>query len=202
MKVTDIRDIDKKRKKIYIDGDFAFVLYYGEIRDYKLKVGQKISQEIYDEIMTTVLPKRAKLRAMNLLQKRDYTEKQLRDKLSDGDYPQELIDEAINYVKSYRYLDDSRYARDYITYHMPLRSKNRIIQDLTQKGISKDIYEDILDELYSEDSDAEIEQIKTLLAKKHFDPDNSDYEQRQKITTFLMRKGYSLSDIQMAMKTE
>ena len=85
---------------------------------------------------------------------------------------------------------------------MPLRSKNRIIQDLTQKGISKDIYEDILDELYSEDSDAEIEQIKALLAKKHFDPENSDYEQRQKITTFLMRKGYSLSDIQKAMKTE
>ena len=199
MDVTDIRDIDKKRKKIYIDGEFAFVLYAGEIRDYKICVGQGISQAVYDEIMVTILPKRAKRRAMNLLQKRDYTEKQLRDKLSDGDYPKELIDDAISYVKSYKYLDDERYARDYITYHMSLRSKNRIIQDLAGKGISKDIYEGILDELYNEDSDAEIEQIKALLVKKHFDPDMAQYEDKQKMIAFLMRKGYNLSDIKKAI---
>ncbi len=201
MIVTDIRELDKKRSKIYLDGDFAFVLYKGEIREYKIAVGENLSPSTYDEVMTVVLPKRAKLRAMNLLQKKDYTEKQLRDKLSDGDYPQELIDEAIAYVRSFNYIDDERYARDYITYHMSSRSKNRIIQDLANKGISKDVYQSILDELYQEDSDAEIEQIKKLLIKKRYDPDTTEFEDKQKIMAFLMRKGYSSSDIRRAMET-
>lgn len=200
MIVTDIRELDKKRSKIYLDGEFAFVLYKGEIRDYKIAVGGDIPRSTYDEVMTVVLPKRAKLRAMNLLQKKDYTEKQLRDKLSDGDYPQELIDEAIAYVRSFHYIDDERYARDYITYHMSSRSKNRIIQDLANKGISKDFYQNILDELYQEDSDAEIEQIKKLLIKKHYDPGTTEFEDKQKIMAFLMRKGYNSSDIRRAME--
>ena len=199
MEVTEIRDIDKKRKKIYIDGEFAFVLYSGEIRDYKIKIGQELPETIYDEIMGIVLPKRAKLRAMNLLQKRDYTEKQLRDKLSDGDYPRELIDEAIDYVKSYKYLDDERYARDYITYQMALRSKNRIIQDLTNKGIHKDVIQYALEELYEDGNDAEVDQIKKLLLKKHYDSETASYEDKQKIMAFLMRKGYQMSDIKKAM---
>ncbi|MBR4668713.1 MAG: regulatory protein RecX [Butyrivibrio sp.] len=199
MIVTDIRELDKKRSKIYLDGDFAFVLYKGEIREYKIAVGQEMSPNAYDEVMTIVLPKRAKLRAMNLLQKKDYTEKQLRDKLSDGEYPQEFIDDAIAYVKSFNYIDDERYARDYISYHMATRSRNRIIQDLTGKGISKDVYQDILEELYQDDEGAEIEQIKKLLVKKHYDPDMTEYEDRQKIMAFLMRKGYNSSDIRRAM---
>ena len=200
MEVTDIRDIDKKRKKIYIDGEFAFVLYAGEIREYKLSVGREIPENIYAEITGTVLPKRAKLRAMNLLQKKDYTEKQLRDKLSDGDYPQEYIDDAVAYVKSFHYIDDERYARDYIAYHMSARSRNRIIQDLANKGISKDVYQNILDELYQDDEDAEIEQIRKLLVKKHYDPETAEYEDRQKIMAFLMRKGYNSLDIRRAME--
>ena len=37
MIVTDIVEFDKKRKKVYIDGEFAFVLYSGELRDYDIK---------------------------------------------------------------------------------------------------------------------------------------------------------------------
>ncbi len=199
MIVTDIRELDKKRSRIYLDGEFAFVLYKGEIREYRISVGEELGQNIYDEVMSVVLPKRAKLRAMNLLQKKDYTEKQLRDKLNDGDYPQELVDKAIAYVKSFNYIDDEGYARDYISYHMSVRSKNRIIQDLTNKGISKDIYQDILEELYEDDSDAEIEQIKKLLIKKHYDPDTTEYEDKKKIMAFLLRKGYNSSDIKKAM---
>ncbi len=200
MIVTDIRELDKKRSRIYLDGDFAFVLYKGEIREYKIAVGKEISPSAYDEVMTVVLPKRAKLRAMNLLQKKDYTEKQLRDKLSDGDYPQEFIDDAIAYVKSFNYIDDERYARDYISYHMATRSRNRIVQDLAGKGISKDVYQDILEELYQDDEGAEIEQIKKLLVKKHYDPDITEFEDKQKIMAFLMRKGYNSSDIRRAME--
>ena len=200
MIVTDIVELDKKRSKIFIDGEFSFVLYKGELRDYSIREGHELSDINYQDIMGIVLPKRCKLRAMNLLQKKDYTEKQLHDKLSEGLYPREIIDDAIHYVKAYHYLDDERYARDYITYHMSIRSKNRIIQDLSGKGISKDIFMPIVEELYvEEDSDVELDQIKKLLSKKHYDPEQSDFKEKQKIMAFLLRKGFQMSDIRKAM---
>ena len=204
MIVTDVIELDKKRSKVFLDGEFAFVLYKGELRDYKIKVGSDLSLNTYDEITGTVLSKRVKLRAMNLLQKKDYTEKQLRDKLNEGLYSQELVDEAIDYVKSYKYLDDNRYARDYITYHMSMRSRNRIIQDLVQKGIGKDILMPIMEEIYEEagsesGEDVELEQIQKLLIKKHYDKD-MEYKDKQKIMAFLMRRGYSMDKIKRAME--
>lgn len=200
MIISEIKELDKKRVKVYIDNEFAFVLYKGELRDYSIKEGQELSEASYQEIMDVVLPKRCKLRAMNLLQKKDYTEKQLHDKLSEGLYPREIIDDAIHYVKAYHYLDDERYARDYITYHMSIRSKNRIIQDLSGKGISKDIFMPIVEELYvEEDSDVELDQIKKLLSKKHYDSEQTEYKEKQKIMAFLLRKGFQMSDIRKAM---
>ena len=201
MTVTDVVELDKKRCRIFLDGEFAFVLYKGELKDYKIKEGQELSEDYYMEIMETVLPKRARLRAMNLLQKKDYTKKQLTDKLSEGMYPSDIIDEAIAYVESYKYLDDERFARDYITYHMSLRSRNRIIQDLASKGISKDVIMTAVDEIYEEeDSDAELEQIRKLLIKKHYDPDNTEFKDKQKIMAFLSRRGFNMSDIKKAME--
>lgn len=52
----------------------------------------------------------AKKKAMNLLLYMDRTEKQLRDKLEEGEFPPQAVSEAISYVKSFHYLDDERYA--------------------------------------------------------------------------------------------
>ncbi len=199
MQITDIVEVDNKRVKVYIDGEYAFVLYKGEIRDYRIKAGFEISENVYEEITTVLLPKRATKRAMNLLQKKDYTESKLREKLREGLYSDDCIDAAIDYVKSYKYLDDERFARDYITYHMELRSKNRILQDLLGNGVSKDLCESLINELYSEyDSDVETEQIRNLLNKKHYSED-MDYKDKQKIIAFLLRRGYSMESIKKAM---
>jgi regulatory protein len=203
MIVTDVAELDKKRCKIFIDGEFAFVLYKGELREYGIKADSELTMHNYEEITGALLPKRAKLRAMNLLQKKDYTEKQLRDKLHEGLYPSDIVEDAISYVKSYRYLDDERFARDYITYHLEMRSRNRIIQDLTGKGISKEVILPIMEELYQQasdnaDSDIEQEQIGKLLEKKHYS-DDMEYKEKQKIMGFLLRRGYSMDSIRKAM---
>ncbi|SDA51455.1 regulatory protein [Butyrivibrio sp. INlla18] len=201
MIVSDIVELDKKRSKVYIDGEFAFVMYKGEFREYGIKLEAEISEETYDSIITVLLPKRATKRAMNLLQKRDYTEAKLREKLSEGLYPSDAIDAAIDYVKSYHYLDDERYARDYITYHMPTKSKNRIVQDLTNKGIKKDLLIPILEEIYEEeDDDPESSQIEALLQKKHYSKE-LDYKEQQKIIAFLLRRGFSLDKVKRVINS-
>ncbi len=203
MTVTDIVPFDNKRSKIYIDGEFAFILYRGEIRDYKLKTGEEISSPVFDEITGIVIPKRAKLRAMNLLQKRDYTEHKLREKLKEGLYSAEIIEDTIEYLKSYRYIDDERFADEYIRYHLELRSRNRIRQDLLQKGISGDVIDRLLADAYEENSnEPELLLCVKLLKKKHYDKDNTTYEEKQKIMAFLYRKGFENGVITRAMSLD
>ena len=104
MLVTQVTELSKSRSKVYIDQEFAFVLYKGELRLYHIKEGQQLSEEDYRTIMQEVLPKRAKLRAMNLLQGREYTTAQLRTKLQQGFYPAEIIEQAIAYVAGFHYI--------------------------------------------------------------------------------------------------
>lgn len=202
MIISSVVEFDKKRNKIFIDGEFAFVLYKGELRSFGIKEGEAIPEETYLEITKTLLPKRATKRAMELLTKKDYTEKKLRDKLADGLYSDDIIDAAIDYVKSYNYLDDERYARDYVSYNIEYRSKNRIKQDLMTRGVPKDIIDSVLAEFTDEQCrDAEMEQIGRLLVKKHYDT-SMDYKDKQKIIAFLLRKGYSMDAIRSAMNND
>ena len=114
MTVTRIEELSRSRCKIYLEDSFAFVLYKGELRLYGVREQEELSEESYREIMQEVLPKRATLRCMNLLQSRPYTESKLRSKLKEGGYPQESVDSALAYVKSYHYVDDLQFAKDYI----------------------------------------------------------------------------------------
>ena len=195
MIVTDLIPISKGRYKVYIDQEFAFVLYKGELHVYELEVGAEVDDTCYKEIVSTVLPKRAKLRAMNLLQKRTYTTKQLRDKLKEGFYPEEIIEEAIAYVSSYHYLDDHRYALDYITYHAEMKSEKKLQYDLLNKGVPADIIAAAFDEWREQGGDQnEIEMIRKQLEKKKYSPD-CDIKEKQKVYSYLLRKGFSLENV-------
>ena len=200
MIITDITELDKKRVKIYVDGEFAFVLYKGELSEYGIRNGMDISDSKYEEITLDLLPKRATKRAMALLQKRDYTESKLRSKLAEGLYDNTAIDAAIDYVKSFHYLDDDRFVRDYVAYYMESRSKKRIEQDLLQKGINKDLAQSIISEVYEQsDEDEELKQIQLLLQKKHYS-DEMEYTDKQKVMAFLLRRGYEMEKVKRAMK--
>ena len=203
MVVTEIQELSKSRSKIVLDQEFAFVLYKGELRQYSIKIGQELSEEHYREIMTEVLPKRAKLRAMNLLKSRSYTTAQLRLKLQQGGYPEEVIREALEYVAAFHYTDDLRYAVDFITDNDQRKSRFRMEQDLRAKGISAEIIEQAWQEWQENGgSQDESAMIEALLKKKNYDPENADIKEQQKVYAFLMRKGFSGENITRAIRKD
>lgn len=196
MIVTDIVPVTKAKSKIYIDSSFAFVLYKGEIRFYKIRVNEELSFECYDEICEVLLPKRAKKRCLMLLQKRDYTEEQLRRKLKDGGYPFYAISEAIQYVKDYDYVNDARFCEAYIQCYCNSRSVQRMTMDLLKKGIEKVIIQDALEELLQRgELGSEEELIRNCLEKKHFNFNETDPKKKQKMISHLLYKGFSISNI-------
>lgn len=203
MIVTDIVELTKSRCRVFIDGSFAFVLYKGELRKYSVEKDKEITVEVYSELTALVLPKRAKMRSMKLLENKDYTEKQLRDKLKQGEYPKEAIEEAVSYVKSYHYIDDDRYAAAYIEYHMENKSRQRIFQDLLKKGIDKACIEKQWEKLELMGLQGnEEEMIRALLEKKHYFEKTADIKEQRRVYAFLMRRGFSGDLVRKIMNTE
>ena len=142
----------------------------------------------------------ARLRAMTLLQKHRYSEKQLGDKLKESGYPQDVIQDALSYVKSFRYVDDLQLAVDYITYHEGDKSKRRLTMDLNKKGISANVISQAFDQWQALGGQQdEQEMIKKLLAKKHYDPE-CDLKEKQRIYAFLLRKGFSVDNVNSVLR--
>ena len=151
MIVTGLEAVGKNRSRVYLDEELAFVLYKGELSRYGIKEGAELSEDIYREILDTVLTKRAKLRCMNLLKSMDRTEFQLRQKLRQGDYPEEVAERAIAYVKKFGYVNDRAYALRYIESRQGRDARRQIACDLRQKGISQDIIQEAFEEAEPQD---------------------------------------------------
>lgn len=195
--VTEVIPREKGRTSIRFDNGMEVLLYKGEVRKLGLQEQTVISRERYDEIIYEILGTRAKKRAMFLLERMDRTEHQLRDKLMQNGYPAVCVDLAIDYVKKYHYIDDLRYATNYISYQQKRKSRQKLKIDLLTKGIDKNVIEQALDEAF--DSDEQIK-IRQLLEKKHYDPKECDRKEKQKTYQYLMRRGFKGSDILHVMK--
>ena len=138
--------------------------------------------------------KRAKLRAMHLLTARDYTEHNLRDKLIKDDYPEEVVDAAIEYVSSYGYIDDRRYADSFVRSSLGIRSSLEITRKLVGKGVSREIIEEALAEGYDY-GEGEDDLIRKLIKKKCKNADEMDNKQRQKLYSYMYGKGFSIDRV-------
>lgn len=200
MTVTKIEEHVKNKYKVYLNDAFAFVLYKGELRQFKIQVGEVLAEEIYREIVDTVLTKRAKLRTMHLLKTIDRTEADVRRKLKEGLYPGEAIDAAIAYVKGYHYIDDARYAKNYTASRSGSMSKSEIRQKLLLKGIDKELIDEQLAEYGRDGNETEKELIRRLMLKKCRELPLSDYQEKNKLFAYLYRKGFTIGDIECVYK--
>lgn len=196
MIVTDIVEYSKSKYKIYLDGEFAFVLYKGELRSFNIKKDEELTASVYKEITENTLTKRAKIRAMHLLEKRPYTEKVMRQKLSENFYSDEIIDVAIDYLKSFKYIDDYSYCIQFIDAYSSTKSLKKIKLDLMIKGVdSKTIEKAVSDKKDDNDLTDERELIRKLLVKRHYDGANADAKENAKIFNYLYNKGFSIDCI-------
>ncbi|MDE6312773.1 MAG: recombination regulator RecX [Lachnospiraceae bacterium] len=191
MIVTDIIYTENKKYLVYLNDAPKFELYKSEIKSCLIEKGQDLSYEQQKYILENVIGKRAKKRAMHILEKHDKTERQLRDKLLENRYPQECIDLAVDYVKSYGYIDDRAYAERYVQYRSSTKSKKKLKQELMGKGISNEIVNEVLEKEEVEESAA----IEKLILKKTSVPWELSKEAREKLIMSLMRKGFAYRDI-------
>ena len=200
MHVTKIEPVTKAKYKVFLDEQFAFVLYKGELSRYKIQEDAQLSEETIKEIKKEILEKRAKLRAMHLLERMDRTEAELYAKLKRDLYPEDIIEIAMRYVKGFGYIGDEGYARRFVESRQGSKSKLEIKMALLQKGISKEIVSDVLEAYY--DGQDESMAIQRLLDKKRFSAETATEEEKRKIYGYLMRKGFSYEEIRRVIKEQ
>ena len=193
MVVTNIEAASNAKYKVYIDGEYAFILYKKELSRYHIAAGQELGEDIYRKIRTEIIGKRARLRALHLLNDMGRTEEQLRRKLERDGYAEDVVEEAVSYVKSFGYVNDGNYARIFIDGRKNKKSKKEIFANLLQKGIDKEVIERAFEECYGEEDARNA--IVQILKKKHYDPEKADKKETQRILGYLTRKGFGYEDI-------
>jgi len=144
--------------------------------------------------------KEAKLKALSLLNYMDRTESQLRQKLKEKSFSDEAIEQAIEYVKSFGYMNDVGYAERYIMNKQGSKSRREIYASLSQKGIRREVVEQAMENCY--DSEDELVAIRRLCEKKHFVAEQATDVEKRKMYQYLLRKGFRNDDVCKVLRVQ
>lgn len=137
----------------------------------------------------------ARRKALRLLEHMDRTEKGLRDRLIQGGFSEEAAEDAVAYVKDYGYINDYRYALNYILYRIHSKSRQKIFQELQQKGISRDVASEAWEEASDLEEPDETSLLRTAIEKKCSPGDTLDDKAMRRLYGYLQRRGFRMGDI-------
>lgn len=193
MVIERVEEYGKGKVTVYLEDGSSFAMYRRELRHFDLEPGAELTSEQFETIHRDILMPRARKRAMHLLEQMDRTEAQLCEKLRQNGYPEDIVEDAIAYVKKFHYVDDLRYASNYVRCRSQSKSWRQLSLELMRKGISREIVEQALGEEYEEAD--ETAKIMRWVEKKHYDAGTADFKEKQKMYQFLMRKGFCSEDI-------
>lgn len=191
MIITDIKKGKKRLNAVYIDGEF-----FNNIDSYILdisgfSVGSEVSGAELKLLESKSNNRRAYSKALYLLGFRDYSEKEMQNKLK-LDFTDDAIENTIEKLKEQKLLDDEKFASKYadVLIFEKKFSKKMAVYELSKKGIDKQISESIVDDIDVDEKD----QIKDLISRKYKDVYNDEKVKRRAIA-FLQRHGYKIHDI-------
>lgn len=138
----------------------------------------------------------ARKKAMSLLQHKDRTEWELTDRLLNAGFSDEETSDAVEYVRSFHYIDDERYAMRFVEIYHTSRSIERLKQDLYKRHVPEGFVDAALEQIEWDDSAALRKELSKILRQKDVsDTSDLSYEEKQKIMAKLYRKGFRIEDI-------
>ena len=98
----------------------------------------------------------------------------------------------MEYVKSFGYIDDVRYARKYIEIFRDRKSRLKMTYDMAAKGVDREVIENAFLE-YPEYDETDL--IRRLAEKKLRGRDLTEPGVWQKTAAYLARRGFASGDI-------
>lgn len=178
---------NKNLYSVFVDGIFAFSVEDIDLHYIAIKEGQNITGEQLNQFKIQYEYKSALNRALNFISFKMRTKNEVMNKLKSLEYSDISITMAIKELERLGYLDDQDYTARFFKDYSNKYSRNVIRMKLLQKGVSKDLIEDISKIEEFSEYDAAYEIAKRKLSKV----EHIDKNQLHKVYQFLLRKGFS-----------
>lgn len=182
---------NKNRVSIFIDEKFAFGIYYQTMIKYDLVVGMIIDEKQKNEIIIEDEYNKALNAALHYLSYRDRTEQEVKEKLLEKEYARITITKVIKELIKLNYIDDSAFAKDYISFKIKKMGKRKIRYKLESMGIDDLIIDN---ELMNYSNRDEYIAAYEIASKKNDQYSNISYQKRySRLSGLLNRRGFSYS---------
>lgn len=190
MKILKYKKKANGKYSLFLDDGREFVFYEETILKYNLLLTKCIEEKDLIDIHNTNLEYDVYYVALKSIESRYKSTYELKQALKKKEYPEEMIDLAIQKLTKQGYLNDQMFAKSYIhsqmvtTYHGP----DYIKKDLYQKKIDASIVEE---EIQAFDEDTQLEKIRKLIERGiRTNHTRSGFVLKQKIVNDLKLQGY------------
>ena len=135
--IKDIK-VNKNRVILTFNDDSKLDVSHHAYTEFYLYVGKSLSKQEIQKIKDLTDLNDGLNYALSFLKKSIYTESTIRGKLIKKDYSKNIIDSIIKFLKNNDLINDKAYIQDYLEYsNETLIGKNKILQDLKNKGINE-----------------------------------------------------------------
>lgn len=198
----EIQKRNKDRYSIYIDGEYSFGVYENVIIKYALQKGMKLEDDFLEDVLKKEEQECANNYALKLLNFKMRTTNEIRKRMREKEYSDEVIDKTIEYLNYLNYLDDREYTQKFIRDKSNLKKmgKERIKRELYAKGVDDEMIKEELENIVDEDDEYETAMelaVKKLETTYKNDDKNARY---RKLGGFLQRRGYSMGIVMKILK--
>lgn len=194
----EVQKNNKNRANLFVDGEYLISLDISLVYKMKLRINDDIDRQKLVDIIKLDNFEKAKIKALDSLSRSNKSEKKIIEKLSDS-FDEETIDRVIEFLKSYAFIDDEKYAKMLVRDNQNVKrvGKNRIKQNLYSKGISSDEIENAVSGI---DEELELENAIYLAEKKYKKISGEEYiKVKNKIFQHLAYKGFDYDVIKSAI---
>lgn len=195
MTITDIKPARKALSLVYIDGEYAMKLDTAALKENCIKVGTTLDDDELKALIEKSNYRRAKEKALWLISGRDYSKKELADKIKK-DSSEETAQEVCDRMEELGLVNDESFARRYAhdLIYLKKLSKRAARYKLMEKGIDRELCDEILDEFEVDP----VEQLVELIERKYSNKLDDEKDRRRTIAA-LQRLGYGWGDIKSAL---
>lgn len=198
-RITKIEAQKRRRDRVsvYLDDQYAFGLDAELVLKFGLKEGGCLTQEQINQLLLHDERKRAKDRALRFLVYRARSEKEIVDKLSSLGYEQRTIEWVLSELKRLGFVNDLEFALSFSRSKMVTKPMGQRLlhQELQKKGVSREIIDKVMDEIYKENDPLQIARALAEKRKKQY-KDLDQHKLRKRICDFLFRRGFDWEIIQ------
>lgn len=195
-KVEKVSQFKGKTLQIDFDGRDPIFVHADVAFDYHISAGTLMSEGAIEEVTRANDTRRAKERALYLLDERDYSYVELFRKL-ERNYDEDICYEVLNRLVELGCINDRRYALKLAEYLCVTKKHGyyRAREEMRQRGIPNEL----IDEALAEFEDDTLERLVSLVERKYAKY-LTDEKGKNKVKSALVRLGYSFSDINAVLE--